>query len=179
MSRWGISGAPLPAEFPFAVEITNACTAKNFPPCLVGAVKANETSASTDPKIMQIGTWPGSDYLTNAAGTGPDTENAAGHGIFQLTSSWPANWDDPQASALYAIERFLQPAIDFWTANGFSGDNLVKAVCASYNAGQGAAWNYHVRYNDVDGVPPNSTTNRYGARGVAAYNTLITGKLPW
>jgi hypothetical protein len=179
MSRWGISGAALPEGFPFALEIANVCAAKDFPPCLVGAMKANETGASADPKIMQIGTWPGSDYLTNAAGNGPDPTQNAGHGPYQLTYSWPSNWDDPTASTAYAIDNFLQPAVDFWVANKFGGDNLVKAVLASYNAGTNTVWGYHVKYNDLDGVAPNCTTDKYGARGLTAYTALVSGKLPW
>lgn len=171
MSRWSISGAPIPAHLPFAHEITQACAAKNFPPCFAWAIKGNETALSTDPKQMQGGTWPGSDYLTNAAGTGPDTSQNAGHGPYQLTAKWPSNWDDPLANALYAIENFLLPAVDFWTANGFSGDELVRAAAASYNAGPLTVWGWHVKYNDVD----HATTDRYGARCLQKYNALVNG----
>lgn len=166
MSRWGISGAPIPGTLPFAHEITLACAAKNFPPCFAYAIKGNETAESTDAALIQYG---------HVGDLMPDGSNA-GHGIFQLTDSWPSNWADPLANTLYAIDRFLQPAIDFWTAHKFGGESLVKAVAASFNAGTMTAWDYHVRFSDVDGVPPRSTTDKYGARVLAKYLALIEGK---
>ena len=68
--RDGIAGTALPADFPYKQIIEQLCFENNVSPCLVGAIKMNETGL----------------------GQGPETENDisgdGGHGIMQLTSSF-------------------------------------------------------------------------------------------
>ena len=152
--RNGISGAPLPQGFPYASIIAQVC-GETFFPCLVGAIKMNETGL----------------------GYGPTTENDisgdGGHGIMQLTSSFPADWQDPATNIHYAVSTFLVPAYDNWTSPPYSlqGDSLVRAIAASYNAGFGNAVRWHNEYGDVD----HGTTNRYGDRALAHYKNLLDG----
>ena len=161
----GVSGAPIPARLPFADAVTVACAKYDFPPCLAYAVRQNETDSSTDPAEMQIGSI--GDYM-------PDGSNA-GHGPFQLTSSYPVSsnpaydWSNPYENALYAVEVFLQPAWVFWTENtDLEGDDLVRAVSVSFNAGIGAAWAAHLAGNlDM------ASTDNYGRRALSLYHKLI------
>ena len=162
----GISGAPIPKGLPFAAEISEACAKYDFPPCLAYAIRQNETDSGTDPAVMQIGSV--GDFM-------PDGSNA-GHGEFQLTSSWPSssnpdqNWSDPLANAMYALEVFLVPAWEFWTSNtDLQGNDLVRAISSSFNAGLQQSWQWHLEGN-VDA----GTTNGYGARALANYITLTT-----
>lgn len=149
----GISGAPLPDGFPYKQTIEVICGTTFFP-CLVGAIKMNETGL----------------------GHGPDTENDVsfdgGHGIMQLTSSWPSNWQDPHANIQYAVEEFMRGAYASFTSPpySFSGDTLVKAIAAAYNAGFANAVAGH-NEGDLDKY----TTNNYGARALTHYHNLLNG----
>jgi len=123
----------------------------------------NETNLSNDPAEMQIGSV--GDYM-------PDGSNA-GHGPFQLTSSWPADWDEPYANAAYAVTVFLQPAWNFWTTNSpLVGEDLVKVIAASYNQGLTAAWQSHLNGNVDSG-----DTDDYGTRAVQHYRALVAGQV--
>lgn len=147
----GISGALCPNALPYAQIINNLCLSRNFMPCLVGAIKMNETGL----------------------GQGPTTENDisadGGHGIMQLTSSYPDDWADPTANITYAIDHFLIPAYENWKGE-LQGDDLVRAIGATYNAGLGAAQSGHVN-DDIDLY----TTNDYGARCLAHFKNLVAG----
>jgi len=143
----GIVGEPLPNGLAYGVEIEAACDAHDFSPMLAYAIKMNETAATDPPTIV--------------SGDG-------GHGIFQLTSSYPPNWADPAANAAYAVAHFLAPAYNYWAARGYNGDDLIKLVAATYNAGLGATITAHDA-GDVDAA----TTDDYGARAVANYHTLL------
>ena len=72
-----------------------------------------------------------------------------GHGLFQLTYSYPANWDDPQANALWAIDTFILPAWTFWCQPpyNFVGDSLVRAIAAEFNSGRNNAFAGHAAGN--------------------------------
>jgi len=156
----GVSGAPIPFGLPFSEEVTKACKPFDFPPCLAYAVRVNETDSGTDPSVMQIG---------SVDGLMPDGSNA-GRGIFQETSSWAEHWDDPLANAVYAIAVFLQPDWMFWTENtDLEGEQLVKVIAVSFNAGRGAAWKAHLQ-GDTD----SASTANYGARAVSVYRSLIS-----
>lgn len=147
----GISGAPLPAEFPYKSIIEQVCFENDCSPCLVGAIKINETGL-TDP---------------------PDVVSAdGGHGLMQLTSSYPPDWADPEANFRYAVQNFILPAWTYWNTS-LQGDDLVRAIAASYNAGIGGAQNGHDQGN-VDLY----TTNNYGARALANYTSLVGGTIP-
>ena len=150
--RDGISGVPLPDGFPYKDIIDTVGVANNVSPCLIGAIKVNE-SGLADP---------------------PDVQSAdGGHGLMQLTSSWPSDWADPQANFTYAVAHFITPAWQYWADQGLVGENLVRAIAATYNAGLGNAIAGH-RNGNVDEL----TTNNYGARALANYQALIGGTIP-
>ncbi|MGB8265190.1 MAG: hypothetical protein WCE44_02590 [Candidatus Velthaea sp.] len=173
--RNGISAGPLPQIWlPFAAEISQACVdatfgaVRTFSPLVAYAVKVNETGSSTDPAEIQGGADPNTLLM-------PDGSNA-GRGIFQLTSSWPPNWQKPYANALYALENpgFLMEAEQYWVQQGYVGEALVKLIAASFNAGIGGAQVGHDQGNcDLN------TTDNYGARAVAHYQALFAGRSPF
>lgn len=158
MTQLGISGAPVPAAREYARLFNDVGILRAFPPLVICAVRLNETAEGFPPDGLQDGADP-------ATGLMPNGSNA-GHGIMQLTSSWPADWADPGASIDYATTKFLIPARDYW-APTLQGDDLVRAIAASYNAGIGGAQLGHDR-GDVDLC----TTDRYGARALAHYLQL-------
>jgi hypothetical protein len=169
VSRWGVSGAPVPAFVPFYAEITTACAEYpgGFPPLFLAAIKCNETGDSHDPAEIQEGGDPHTLLL-------PDGSNA-GVSPFQLTASYPTDWRDPLVAARYALRFFLAPAVQFFLDRvpGIGGDALVKCGAAAYNSGEGGAWSGYVRGNVDD-----FDTDGYGARAVAAMHDLLDGRMP-
>ena len=153
--RDGIAGTALPADFPYKQIIEQLCFENNVSPCLVGAIKMNETGL----------------------GQGPETENDisgdGGHGIMQLTSSFTDDWQDPAANIGYAIAHFIVPAWTYWAAQGETGEALAKCIAATYNAGLGNA-QAGFASGDVDEY----TTNNYGERAVTKMQALIGGTIP-
>lgn len=150
---YGLSGTPIPQGLPYADPLSQAAGHENFSPPLLYAIGAIETI---------LGESTG--YIKNAASA---VSGDGGHGIFQLTSSWPPNYADPYTNALYAIRVFLLPALHHWNEAGFSGDNLVRLVAATFNEGLGAAIARHDA-GDVDA----GTTDHYAARALACYHVL-------
>lgn len=150
----GISAALVPNEFPYADIINVQATFQDFFPCVVAAIKVNETGL----------------------GQGPTTENDisgdGGHGIMQLTSSWPSDWQEPELNIEYAIEHYMVPAYEYWLGK-LQGDDLVRAIAATYNAGLGNALAGH-----ANGNLDEFTTNNYAARCLSHYQALITGVIP-
>lgn len=147
----GISGAILPAAFPYAKIINNLALQVDFFPCLVGAVKMNETGLGKGPT------------------TETDISGDGGHGIMQLTSSYPSTWQEPAANIGYAIDHFLLPAYAYWREH-LQGNDLVRAIAATFNAGLGNAQAGHNEGN-VDRY----TTNYYAARALRHYQDLTKG----
>ncbi|HTD38487.1 MAG TPA: hypothetical protein VK669_13325 [Candidatus Limnocylindrales bacterium] len=122
---YGVSGAGLPSGLPYGDAIQAAAVAANFPPCWLYAEGWQET--------IKVAGW------LQTLGSSPETyiSGDGGHGIFQLTSSYPSDWQDPRANANYAISHFLTPAVDFWHSTyNFVGDDLVRSVAAEFNAGR-------------------------------------------
>ena len=147
MMRNGIFGTSLDLSIRFAREITAACAATDWFPYVVAAIQQNETSA-----------------LPNAATiVSPD----GGHGVMQLTATYPENWADPYANILYAIEHFLKPAEAYWCGH-VQGEDLVRAIAAEYNAGRGNAILGH-KAGNLDLY----TTDHYAARALQAYLRLV------
>ena len=149
----GISGKPLPVGFPYKSIIEQICGTTFFP-CLVGAIKLNETGL----------------------GQGPHTETNVsfdgGHGIMQLTSSYPSDWQTPHSNIAYAVEHFLKPDFNYWKSH-LQAEPLIRAIAASYNAGLG---NAQVGHNEGD--LDKFTTQRYGERCYSKYFELINGRIP-
>lgn len=157
---YGMSGAPIPLALPYASNVTAPCISHDVPPCLLYGIAWRESISGE-----LLGLWP--DAATVVA---PDQ----GHGLCQLTSSWPDDWAIPSANVDYAITEFVLPAIRYWHGlQGFSGDTLVLLVAATFNEGLGAAEKYHAS-GDVDA----GTTDRYGHGVLANYRNLVNGLRP-
>ncbi len=152
--RNGISAGPLPQiNLPFGTVVEKASDDADFSPLVVYAIKVNESGDGTDPAVQS---------------------DDGGHGLMQLTASFPQNWADPYANVAYAIVNFLIPAENFWAGQGFSGDDLVRAIAAEYNAGRFQALAGH-NAGDFDRY----TTNAYAARALAHYTALRAGQSPF
>jgi hypothetical protein len=149
--RNGIVGTPLDLAARFAQPINAACAAANWFPYVVAAIQHNETNG-----------------LANAATVISDD---GGHGVMQLTSSYPPNWAEPYANVLYAIDNFLQSAETYW-ARELQGNDLIRAIAAEYNAGRSQAIAGHEAGN-VDLY----TTNDYGQRALGTYLKLLAGEV--
>jgi len=170
--RNNLAGGPisLSLQLPFVVEIEDACSAPpTFSPILAYAIKVNETGLSYQPDELQIGADPHTELMPDGS--------AAGHGPFQLTSSWPTEWKIPYRNALYAIQHFLLPAEEFWARKGFEGDDLVRAIAAEYNSGRGGALAGH-QHGDIGKFTTFSGGVSYADRALKHYTNLLSGKMP-
>lgn len=123
--RWNILSEPLNRDLPYVVPISDACFTSNTPALLAYAIAWRETISGE-----KNGSWEASSVVS------PD----GGHGLFQLTSSFPPSWPDPYDNALYACDNYIVPDAVYWYRKyGYSGETLVRCVAASFNAGiQGA-----------------------------------------
>jgi len=131
-----------------------------MPPCLLYAIAWRESISGE-----VNGQWP--DAATVISGDG-------GHGLMQLTSSWPDDWADPIPNVLYAIDEFVLPAIHYWHGlQRFAGDTLVLLVGATFNEGLSAAEKYHALGN-VDA----GTSNSYGHAILGFSQKLSAGLAP-
>ena len=158
--KWGISGKPIPAALRYAAPIQEAADDDDFPPLFAYAIAWRETISGE-----VNGLWPSAATVVSGD---------AGHGLFQLTSSYPGDWQDPKANALYAIQNFLLPAQEYWYGlNGYTGPDLVKLCAAEFNAGRGNAERGHEEGN-VDLY----TTDNYGTGVLAIYQSLVTKGVP-
>jgi hypothetical protein len=152
----GIEGKPLRVDtgLPYAALCNVIGTELDFPPCLLYAVAFREC----------IGEY----------GEAPDILSFdGGHGLCQLTSSFPQDWADPGANLRYAVTQFLIPAMSYWAGQGEAGDALVKLVADTYNEGLSAAIEYHAEGNADLG-----TTNHYGSNVLRIYHQLVAGEQP-
>ena len=158
--RWGVSGKPIPSGLPYEEQIKDACFVYSFPPCLAYAIASVETIGGE-----VAGSWNAATVISADGG----------HGLFQLTSYVPPGWDDPATNASCAVLDWLVPdATRAFQELRLSGDNLVRAVAASFNAGWYGMMSGH-RLNDVDRF----TTNHYAARVLANYHKLVAGQSPF
>ncbi len=98
-----------------------------------------------------------------------------GHGLFQLTSSYPAQWTQPDQAAAFAIEQFLLPALQFWGHDyHLAGADLIRAAAAEYNAGRQNAIQGHL----AGDVGMYTTGGDYDVRVLSDYQDLVDGILP-
>ena len=156
MASNGISGREVDESLPYASITNTVCDNEQFFPAVAYAIFWQESIQG-----QVNGKW-------NAATVESDD---GGHGIGQLTSSWPSDWQDPTANITYAVEHYLLPALDYWKSS-LQGDDLVRAIAATYNAGLGAALAGHAQGN-IDLY----TTDDYAARALASYTAIVlTGK---
>lgn len=158
--KLGISGSPVSLHLPYAAPINKAAEVQDFWPMVIYAVAYRETIVS-----QLNGSIP-------SAASYVSYDN--GHGLCQLTSSWPDLWEDPETNAAYAIRYFLQPAVTFWNESmGYSGLTLLKCVFAEYNAGRGQAMAGHL-LGDVDMY----TSNGYAQACLYYFENLATKGSP-
>lgn len=156
-----IAGKLVPARHEYAESVNELSAAANVPPCLVYAIRLNETSEGDPPTVLEDGANPDTGLLPNG--------DNAGHGIMQLTSSWPSDWANPSSNIEYAIAHFIKPDLEQAVIDtGLQGDGLIRFVGAAYNSGYGAALRNH-NLGDVD----LGDTNRYGDRVLKHFNDLI------
>lgn len=139
-------------------DITNqVCVVREFFPCVAYAIFWQESiEGETE------GKWDAKTIVSEDGG----------HGIGQLTSSWPSNWEDPRANIDYAVEHFMVPAFHNWRGE-LLGSDLVRAIAATYNAGYGQAEAGHERGN-LDTF----TSDDYASRALQTYNNLLTTGKP-
>lgn len=168
-----ISGAPLPAHLnlPFAFEIEAGCqVTPTFSPLLAYSIKVCETDSTEPADTVEFG----ADLTTMLMPNG----SPAGRGIFQLSSSYPANWKDPLTSTLYAIAHFLYPAEAFWSSTyGMQGADLVRCIAAEYNAGRGGAVAGHA-HGDVGMYTTRQVGVSYSDECLSYYHNLQKGLMP-
>ena len=156
----GISGAPIPTVLRYAQPIQQACEAyPTFPPCLAYAIAFRETIGGEI-----AGLWVSAATVLSAD---------EGHGLFQLTSSYPSDWTDVNANSRYALEHFLVPSLDFFAGRGLTGVSLIRCIAAGFNSGNETAWENHLRGNVDLG-----TTDNYAAAVLNNYQRLISGESP-
>lgn len=157
--KWGIESGHISTDLPYAYPITEAAISEDVPLALLYAIAWHETISGE-----VGGLWPSAALVVSDDG---------GHGLCQLTSSWPDDWQDPNANARYACDQYIIPAAEYWSKQcGYSGETLVKCIAATYNAGLGNAVAGHA-HGDVDLY----TTDSYGEAVLAIYQKLIeTGK---
>lgn len=148
--RDGIDGGPLASRHEYAAIVNGLSLGFNVSPLLVYAIRLNETSEGDPPDILS---------------------NDGGHGIMQLTSSYPSNWTDPTANISYAIAHFIEPDWQSWKEAdpSLAGDDLIRCIAVGYNAGFGTALAAH-RAGDVDRV---SYSGHYGVDAVRNYHALL------
>jgi len=152
----GIEAGHIPKNLPYAAEIEAACMASGFSPALGYAIPWRETIRG-----QVAGLWTASSVIS------PD----GGHGLYQLTSSYPSDWLQPTANARYALDHFLIPALVEFRGKGLLGEALIRCIAAAFNAGPGPAWEAHLAGN-VD----NCTTGHDYAQDVfQVYNAIVLG----
>ena len=152
--RWNLYSGNLNPTLPYASEVTSASIVTNIPTCLLYAICWHE---SIQGEIN--GSWIAA-TVVSADG---------GHGLGQLTSSYPENWDDPYSNACWAATYYIIPAAEYWVNQVTDPGALVKCIAATYNAGLGNAIAGHAQ-NNVDLY----TTNNYGAVVETIYFNLLT-----
>ena len=157
--RYGISGVSIPKQLPYAATIQAPCLELGFPPCLAYAIAWRESISGE-----VNGSW---DAATVLSGDG-------GHGLFQLTSTFPEGWDDEAINVRYALSNFLIPALHQFARRALRGDDLIRLVAASFNAGERAAWEAHLA-GDCDLA---TTGNNYSTCVLASFDRLIKGESP-
>lgn len=156
---FGMHGTPIPQNLPYASEISQACGAL-FPPLVAYSIACRESI------IGELnGKWCAR-TVCSADG---------GHGIFQLTSYVPAGWDVPETNAVCAVRNWLVPDMLWWRSQipGVEGDDLVRCIAASFNAGRGGAWKGHTQ-GSVDLY----TSDNYAAGVLQIYHNLLQKGTP-
>jgi hypothetical protein len=159
---YDISGVSIPKlnpALPYATTIQAPCLEHGFPPCVAYAIAWRESISGE-----VHGSWNAATVLSGDGG----------HGLFQLTSEFPEGWDDEDINVRYALSNFLIPDLHQFARRGLRGDDLVRLVAASFNAGATAAWEAHLTGN----VDLATTGNDYSACVLETYQRLVKGLAP-
>jgi hypothetical protein len=157
--KYGIVSGVIPAHLPYSAPIQEACTERDFSAFLTYAVAWRETIRGEI-----AGLWVPLTAATVVSGDG-------GHGLCQLTSSWPnPGWETPETNVCWAIDHYLKPDMDWLAGKGLTGEALIRGTAAAFNAGLGAAWDGHIERNDFDAY---TTGNDYAADVLSVYNALV------
>jgi hypothetical protein len=155
--RWGIESGELDPTLPYALDVAKAAVAEEVPVALLYAIAWHESIAGE-----VAGLWTAATVLSDDGG----------HGLCQLTSSWPDDWEIPFSNASFACSQFIVPAAQYWCQRVEGAFALVKCIAATYNAGLGNAVAGH-SIGNVDAY----TTDGYGAAVTAIFASIIeTGK---
>ena len=155
---YGLSGTPLDQRLRYAGAVDAAATNLGFSPPLLYAIAWVETINGE-----YIGLWPSAADVVSDDG---------GHGLCQLTASYPPGWADPYTNASYAITTFLRGALAYWHgAELLSGDDLARCMADEFNEGRSAALKWHNAGNADAGT----TGSDYGARALAVYHAIVAG----
>lgn len=152
--RDGIMSGRIPMQLPYAKAIQAAADTNNESAALMYGIAQRETIRG-----QRAGLWIASTVVS------PD----GGHGLFQLTSSYPSDWQQPQSNACYAAEHFIAPARAFFVAKGLLGESLIRCIAAAFNAGLETAWAAHLD-GDCDAC---TTGGDYGADVFTTYNAIV------
>jgi hypothetical protein len=159
---YGIAAMPVHSDLAYAQAINDAANEVNFSPPLAYAI-ANRESIRGE----RNGKWIAAHVVSGDGG----------HGLFQLTSWFPAiGWDNPRINAHWAIVRWLQPSVSHYAAHhGYRGDILIDAVADAFNAGQGTICTLCDRGENPDHA---TTDSDYGRDVLMCYRALITDRPP-
>jgi len=157
--QFGIEAGIIPSHLPYSSPIQEACQAADLSPALAYGIAFRESIRGE-----LAGLWTAA---TVVSGDG-------GYGLFQLTSSYPKNWDQPRANADWALSQFIKPALTFFSAQGLTGEALIRCIAAAFNAGLETAWEAHNNGN-VDAC---TTGCDYAADVFAIYSAIIAGRTP-
>lgn len=169
--KLGLSGEPYPGSLPYAAAINAAATSRNFWPCVLGAVAWQETIG------IEVSGW-----MREVYGPGITAENCVsgdgGHGLCQLTQSFPDDWINPQTNAAYALDAFLLPALQYWNVHvKLEGEDLLRALAAEFNAGRINAIKGHTN-GDVGLFTTHTNGESYSDLVLAHYQKLSVGLEP-
>jgi hypothetical protein len=157
---YGIEGGPIPLRLPYAQPIQSGCQVFNFSPCLAYAIAWRETIRGE-----KAGLWPSAVNVVSGDG---------GHGLFQLTSSWPSDWESINANIAYALSHFLVPTMHFFAGAGQRGEALIRCIAAAFNEGTQTAYLDHLLGN----VDIGTTGHDYASDVLAQYQRLIANEDP-
>jgi hypothetical protein len=165
--KWGLSGAPVPANLPYAAAVNKAAFDTQASPCALYAIFWRETISSER-----------SGWLVQAYGPGTTAANVisgdGGHGLGQLTDSFPPEWADPYTNACYAANKFYDPYLLKWLNRGYTGTTLLKLASDDYNAGDSAVEAAH----ESGSADAATTGGNYGTDVVTIYLNLLAGRDP-
>jgi hypothetical protein len=158
---YGISGASVPASLLYARAINDAAVRLDFSPLLAYAVANRETI-----REQTAGVWNASAIVSGDGG----------HGLFQLTSYVPPNWQEPYVNAHWAIVRWLAPSLAHYaTIHMYTGIPLMRCVADTFNAGEDAICLLCQEQKNPDLA---TTGGDYGADVIGCYQSLLAHGIP-